>query len=255
MNWTHSSKGVALGVLLAITVVMAGTAAAISVTGSPPGESQVGEQVSMTITVDQPFADRPDQWTLGGETQLENASWTVTTLEQGRTIATNEYGGESFQQELDIASGTTEIEIDVEGTVPGIENYDYRNPEVEDFTVASVSSVVDGTDSVIESWSVHRYTEASQTAREAIDAAQEAVTDSGSSQAQDTLNTSISLYDQENFDESADLADQARNTAEESSDSGLPIVPIAIGVVAVVVLVGGGYYYWRSRQQPEYKLQ
>jgi hypothetical protein len=255
MNWTHSSRGLALAALLAIAVLTAGTATAISVSGSSPGASQVGEQVSMTITVEQPFADRPGQWTLGGDTELQNASWTVTTLEQGRTIATNQYGSNTFQQALDIENGATEIEITVEGTVPPLNSgeYNYREPGAENFTVATISSVVDDTNSELNSWSAHRYTDATRSAREAIDDAQAAVANSSSSEAGDTLNTSISLYDDGNFEQAENLADEARSTAEEAS-GGLPILPIAGGVVVILIIVVG-VYYWRSQQSSGHKLQ
>lgn len=254
MSWIHSSKGIALGVLLAVSLLSVGTAAAISVSAEEvPGETQVGEQVSMTITINEPFRDAPDEWTLGGETELNNASWTVTTLQQGRPIETDQYSGESFQQDLDIDSDTTEVELVVEGTVPELSNFSYEDRSVENYTVASVSRVVEGTNNELETWERHRFTEDSQSARQAIAQAERAVANSSSSDAQSQLNTSKEFYRLGEFNSAITNANDAEDTAEQAG-GGLPLIPI-IGAVVVLAAVVGGVFYYRSQQDTGHKLQ
>ncbi len=253
MSWTHSSEAVALGLLVTLSLVVAGTAAAVTISGESPDPTQVGEDVSMTITLEEPFADAPDQWTLRGETELADASWTVTTLEQGRTLQTNDYGSATFEQGLNIENGTTTIEITVEGSAPEMEGFDYDDPSVEQFTVASVGRATGGNVNVLQSWEVRRYTADSQEARQAISEAEGAVEGSGSDEAQNVLEDAKAFYANEEFERAISNAEQAQETAEQAS-GGLPLIPIAGGAAVLVLLVVGGLYY-RSQQQSDYKLQ
>jgi hypothetical protein len=250
MSWIHSSKGALVGVLLAVSLVTAGTAAALSVSADAPEEAQVGQQVSMSITIEEPFADAPDQWTLSGDTGLQDASWTVTTLEQGRTVATNDYGSATFEQDLNIDSGVTTVEIEVQGTAPEISQFDYDDMEVENVNVATIGRAGGGE---IQSWGVHRYTEGSREARQAISAAETAVAETNSQEARNLLSDAKAFYSNEDWQRAVSNAEQAQETAEQAS-GGLPLIPIAIGAVVVVALIGGGLYY-RRQQQSGYKLQ
>jgi len=253
MSWIHSSEGVALALLLVVSLAAAGTAAAVTISGESPDATEVGEDVSMTITIEEPFADAPDQWTLRGESELEEASWTVTTLEQGRTVATNDYGSQTFEQELDIENGTTTVEITVEGTVPGMETFNYDNVEAEQFAVASIGRTTGGNVNTLQSWEIRRFTADSNRARQAIAEAEQAVQGSDSQEARNLLNDAKAFYANEEFDRAVDNAQQAQERAERA-ESGLPLIPIAAAVVVLVVLVAGGLYY-RSQQQSDYKLQ
>ncbi len=253
MSWTHSSEAVALGLLLAVSLVTAGTVTAVTIAGEAPDATEVGEDVSMTITIEEPFADAPDQWTLRGDTELEGASWTVTTLEQGRTLETNEYGSSSFEQDLDIESGTTTIEITVEGAAPEMTEFNYDDVEAEQFTVASMGRATDGNVNVLQSWDIRRFTEDSEEARNAIAEAEEAVAGADSAEAAELLDDAKAFYANEEFDRAIDNAQQAQETAEQAS-GGLPLIPIAGGAVVLVVVIAGGLYY-RSQQQSDYKLQ
>ncbi len=253
MSWIHSSEAVALGILLAASLVAVGPAVAVTVSGDAPEPTEVGEDVSMTITLEEPFANAPDQWTLRGESELDDASWTVTTIEQGRTIATNEYGSATFEQDLDIENGATVVEITVEGSVPEMTEFNYDNVEAEQFTVASVGRATDGNVNTIQSWEVRRFTQESEEARQAIAEAEEAVAESDSEEAQNLLEDAKAFYANEEFERAIDNAEQAQETAEQANSS-LPLIPIAGAVVLLVVLVAGGLYY-RKQQQSGYKLQ
>ncbi len=251
MSWTHSSKAAILAALLAVSLVAVGTAGAISVSADAPEQTQVDESVTATVTIQDPFEEQPDQWTLQGTTALENASWTVTTLRQGSTVETNEYAGDNFTQNLDIESGVDEVEIQVSGTVPALSTFDYDEMSAENYTVASIARNVDGTANTIESFAAHRYTVAegdtpnSLEARQAIDAAIEA-----NGGTNDKINQAISSYNAGNFENAVSLANEAESSAGTSS-----LLMIGAGVVVLLALVGGGYYYWQSRQESSYKLQ
>lgn len=251
MSSTHSSRAAILAALLAISLVAVGTAAAIDIAGDPPGQTQEGETVSMTVTIQDPFAEQPDQWTLQGSSALENASWTVTTLQQGSTVETTEYAGSNFTQDLSIDSGVDEVEIQVSGAVPALNTFDYENKAAENYTVASVARNVDGTANVLKAFTAHRYTAApdgetsSLDARKAIDAAIEA-----NGGTNDKIKQAISSYNNGNFENAVSLANEAESGAGTSQ-----FLLIGAGVVVILALVGGGYYYWQSRQQSNYKLQ
>ncbi len=253
MSWIHSSEAVALGILLAASLVAVGPAVAITVSGDPPDATEVGEDVSMTITLEEPFADAPDQWTLRGESDLEDASWTVTTIEQGRTVDTNEYGSATFEQDLDIENGATVVEITVDGSAPEMTEFNFDNVAAEMFTVATVGRATDGSVNTIESWEVRRFTEDSNEARQAIAEADEAVAGTDSDEAQNLLSDAKAFYANEEFDRAIDNAEQAQETAESASSS-LPLIPIAGGAVVLIVVIAGVLYY-RRQQQSGYKLQ
>jgi hypothetical protein len=239
MSWIHSSEAV--------------PAVAITISGDPPDATEVGEDVSMTITLEEPFADAPGQWTLRGESDLADASWTVTTIEQGRTIDTNEYGSATFQQDLDIENGATVVEITVEGSAPEMTEFNFDNVEAETFTVASVGRATGGNVNTIESWDVRRFTADSNEARQAIADAEEVVAESNSEEARSLLSDAKAFYANEDFERAIDNAEQAQETAEQATSS-LPLIPIAGAVVVLIVVVAGALYY-RKQQQSGYKLQ
>jgi hypothetical protein len=250
MSWIHSSKGVVLGVLFAVSLATVGTAAAVSISGSPPGASAVGEEVSMNVTIAEPFQDAPEQWTLRGDTGLDNASWTVTTLQQGRTVATNEYGGGSFQQDLSIDSGTTEVEITVVGEVPNLTEFDYDDRAVENYTAVEISRVVEGNANSLQSWEVHRYTDQSRQARQAIAEGEAALANSSSSDAQNALENAKINYGNEEWESAIENAEDAQDKAS----GGLPLIPI-LGVVVLIAVAVGAVFYLRSQEDSGHKLQ
>ncbi|WP_340097788.1 hypothetical protein [Salinibaculum salinum] len=259
MSWTHSSRAVALGVLLAISLMAVGTAAAITTTGDAPEPANVNDSVTMNATIEDPFENQPDQWTLRGTTELENASWTIEVYEQGQLVSQSG-SQESIEQALDRSGDTTpdRIEISVSGSVPPLEEFDYQDRSVENYSVMSLSNADTGDE--FESWSAHRYTDGSNEARSEIDDAQAAIdeVDDPSDDLQNELDQAISAYNNGNFENAISLAQDAQATAEEEQqeqESGLPLPLIAGGAVVLLLIIGGALYYRQSQQQDNYKLQ
>jgi hypothetical protein len=251
MSWIHSSRGAILGVLLACSLVAVGTAAAVSVSGGAPAPAENGTEVSMTVTVEDPFASAPDQWTLRGETQLQDATWNVEVLNQGRLVTRTDTAGSNFSQPLDFEEGATTVNVTLTGTVPALNTFDYENRSAENYTVMHLTQ--SNGNAIDQTWRSHRFTAASQDARQAIDAAADAVEEAGGT-GDDDLQQAINAYDAGNFDNAESLADDAQTAAEESQ-GGLPIVLIGGVVVVLLLVAGGGYYYYQSQQGGDYKLQ
>lgn len=256
MSWTHSSRGAILGVLLAISLMAVGTAAALSTGGTAPAPAENGTEVSMSATVQDPFADAPDQWTLRGDTELESATWVVEAYDQrGNIVASENVEASNVTQDLDFDNGATRVNVTVTGTVPTLTTFDYEDRSAENYTVMRLTQA-DGS-ALDESWESHRYTNGSQVARGAIDDAAAAVEEASGSAGQDDLDRAISAYNNDNFENAISLAEDAQSTAEEntSEDGGLPIALIAGAIVVLLVVVGGGAYYWQSQQQETSRLQ
>jgi len=261
MSWIRSSKGTALVVLLVLSLAAAGTAAGLSVTEqSVPDEAEAGQQIEASVVIEDPFVDTTNEWTLEGNTELvdDSATWTVTINDQGEEIDETVYEGQNFSQLLNSANGGDEVVIEVSGEAPSPEGaYSYDPPQ--SFTIYDLNRVTGNsqTDIPNATQTVHHYTNDSRTARQAIDAAAEAVNESGSSGARSTLNNSISSFDNGNFGNAEDIAQDAQSEAESAEQSQETQQTILYAAVAVVILllVGGSVYYWRSQQDDYGKLQ
>jgi hypothetical protein len=259
MSWTRSSERVALVVLLAVSLAAVGPAAALSVSSSgAPADAAVGEQVSVTVTLEDPFVDMPDTWALQGETALTNVSWTVTVLQQGDQVDNGQQvsGEQAFEQELNADNGGDTVEVELTGTVPAVENYTYDPRQT--FTLYDLDQVTGSNAEDLDNASVHHYTEDSDAARTAIDDAQAAIDDAGGDQqAEEQLNRAISAYDSGNFGNAQDLAEDAQSQAEQAQQSQqtMQLAMYGVGALVVLALIGGGIYYWRSQQDETSKLQ
>jgi hypothetical protein len=256
MSWIRSSKGATLVVLLTLSLAVAGPAAALSVsTDGVPAASQVGDSVELTVTVEDPFVDAPDQWTLQGSTELANASWRVTVFQQGETIENgdNTYSGSSFEQPLNASRSGDTVRIEIAGDTPSIREFTYQSNEtfaLYDLNRGSGNTTID-----INATSVYHYTNESRSAREAIMEAEQVINEtSGTDQAREDLDNAISFYNSERFGRASDLAQSAQENAQSAQQSSQLLLYGGVGVV-VVLLVGGGLYYWRSNQGPDTKLQ
>ena len=256
MSWIRSSKGATLVALLALLLAAAGPAGALTVTEETDfTESRVGTTVSTTVVIDDPFTEN-EEWTLRGTTELENVSWTVEVLDQGNQLNSTIYGDQTFEQRLALDNGGDEVRIELTGTTPAIENYTYDPPQA--YTLWELVSITGSSESTLNATQVHHYTNDSREARLAIDNATMAINESGGNpEAQDTLNSSVSSYDNGNFGNAIDLASDAESQAEqvEQSQQQTQTLLYAGAGLVVLVLVGGGIYYWRSNQGPDTKLQ
>ncbi|MDG5777361.1 hypothetical protein VB773_02985 [Haloarculaceae archaeon H-GB2-1] len=256
MSWIRSSRATTLVVLLAVAFAAVGTAAAISVDAeSMPDESQVGDDVTAELVVSDPFTDT-DEWTLHGETALDDVSWTITVLDQGEEVSETNYGEQSFNQTLSRSGGGDEVVIELKGTAPEVDNYSYDPAQT--YTLATLAKIQGSNTEELETWNVHYYTEESRESRQAIDSAGAAIEAAGGNQeAEQLYQNAISAYEGENFGNAKDLANQAESKAQnaQQSQQTTQYLLIGVGVLVVLALIGGGIYYWKSQQGPSQKLR
>jgi hypothetical protein len=257
MSWIRSSKGTTLVALLALLLAVAGPAGALTLTDETDfTESRVGETVETSVVIEDPFTDQPDEWTLRGTTELTNVSWVVTVRQQGNQVNQSQYSDQTFEEPLALANNGDEVEISLTGDTPAVENYTYDPPQ--SYVLWEMVAITGNSESTLNTTTVHHYTNESDEARNAIDDAVAAINESGgNAEAQDTLNSSISSYDNGNFQNARDLASDAQNQAESAQQSQQQTQTLIYAAVALVVLalVGGAVYYWRSNQGPDSKLQ
>jgi hypothetical protein len=261
MNSNRCSKlaGLLLATLLVVSAVAPAAAMTVSADGAP-SEVQVGEDVETTFTVEKPFSEY-QQWTLNGRTELSDVTWTVKLYDQaGDKIDQQSYDGESFNHSLQ-ESDAFEVEVVVEGTVPEVENFTYDPAQSR--LLAELNQVREGgSSSTIDTWEFRPYTEESQQARDAIGSAEQAIADAeGSgvsvSEAESSLESAVSAYDHENFDNAVKLAEEAEGSAEsaqQSSQQTQMLLYGGVGLVALVLVVGGVLWY-RSQQDDYDKLR
>jgi len=256
MNLTRCSKTAAALLCVALLLAASGTAAALSISSDGvPGQTQVGEEVSVTYTIDDPFTDTANQWTLQADTQLENVRWTVTVLRAGTPVQDGEttYGQQSFEQTLNVDNNGDEVQIELVGDAPAVENYTYEPRQT--FIVAGLDQRTGNNTEELVNDTAHHYTSDSQAARQAIDDAQSAIdTAGGHQEAQSTLDDAIAFYNSGNFEQAQDTANRAQNTAQSAQQSAQTTQTIlyAVGGLVVLLLIGGGIYYWQSQQGDDY---
>lgn len=247
----NSSRSSSLVALLLVLVFAVGTVGAVSVTqANPPSDAAVGSEVTATFVLNDLYADY-DAWTLQGQTELTNVTWTVETFNQaGDKQADASYDGQSFGQAIDIQDGTAEVHVSVSGTVPPITNYTYQ--PAEQFTFAKfVEAREGGTSTSLQTYETHPYTDQSRQARQAIASAQQAIDDAGgNANAERTLNSAISAYENANFANAVDLANQAQDSASkvQSSHQRTQLILYVIGAIVLVGLLVGVVIYWRGNR-------
>lgn len=251
MNSSLSSKVILS--LLAAVVLVAGAAGAVSVSEvDVPREAPVNENIDATINFDTLYQDPSvEVWTLHGETELEDAAWTITLSDQaGNQVAQESYEGSEFAHQIDIETDAAEVEVRLAGNVPAVENYSYE-PEQRFLVAGFRQAQQGGVESEIETFEAHHYTERSAQARQAIQDAEAAIEDVGGNQeAQQILNNAISAYEAENFGNAIDLANQAQNTAESAgkSEERTRLLLMAGGAIIVIAIILGAVYWYRKRQ-------
>lgn len=251
------SSSLVLACLVLLSAV-AVPAAAVSVASSDvPKEAEVGTQVSGTVTLDELYRNPSlESWTLTGQTNLTDVTWTVTTYDQtGSKRNQRSFDGQNMAADVAADDGVSEVTVKVTGTVPEVTNFSY-NPE-QRFLLMSLTQTRDGgSNTAIKSWHTHHFTEESKPAREAIDSASAVVTDANSQQAEKTLRNAKSAYANANFELATELATQAGSEARsaQQSDQTMRFALYGVGGLLVVGLLAGGFLWFRSQQDTYDKL-
>jgi hypothetical protein len=257
MNSTRCSRTAALlAVTLALVAAAAAPAAAVSVSADGvPASAEVDSKVTATFTVTDLYTDY-DQWTLHGETNLTQVTWTVTTYDQtGAKINQESFAGGSFNYTVAAADDVNKVEVEVTGTVPEVANWTYQ--PAESVLVASLDQTREGgTATSLDTYTTRPYTTASQSARDAIASAETAIDDAAdagadTTEAEELLGSAISAYDAGNFDNAERLAGQAEekaNAAASSKQQTSMLLLVGGGLVVLALLVAAIWYYLDSRE-------
>lgn len=258
-SWSRFSK-LAVVCLLALSVASV-PAAGVSVGDSTvTSDAAVGEQITATVTLTELYQNpQLESWTLEGETELTDVTWTVEYYDQtGARVSQQSFDGQSFSgAEIAAADGTSEVQVRITGTVPEVEEYSYD--PAQSFTVLDLTQAREGGSSNdIDSWSATHYTEESREARNAIDDATAATEGVDSQEADRLRENAIEAYNGngDEFSLAIDLASQAQEQAEQTQQSN-QLTRLALygaGGLVVIGLLVGGFLYWRSQQSGPDKL-
>jgi len=245
MSWSRCSS-VVLAALVLVLVASAPVAAVSVSAENVPGDSgaEVDEEVTATYTLEELY-DEYDEWTLVGETELTETTWTVSLYDQTDSrIERNTYNNQSFEQAVSADEDVNYIEVEVTGTVPEVREFTYEAPQTFEF--ATLTQTQDGGASAeLRSDDVWHYTQDSKEARAAIDSAAAAVEGSGSSEAKSDLDAAISSFENGNFENAQNLAQSAEDAANDAQQSEQRNRMILYAVAALVaLLVVGGVVYW-----------
>jgi hypothetical protein len=271
MSSSRYSRWAILAAVAILAFAAVGTAVAVQVSEEDvPEDGQVGEDYTASVTLGELYQN-PDytSWTLRGETELNNVTWTVTTTDTdtGNQIDSQSFDGQSFNySNIDAeANDANQVTVEVTGTVPSVENYTY--PDEETFVVADLTQVREGgTSNEIATREAHHFTSDSQAARQAISEAEQAIEAADSagadtSTAESSLESAISVYQSgSSFGEAQNLAERAQeeaNTAQSNAESteqrNQLLLYAGVGVV-VIALIGGGVYWYRQQQDDYSRL-
>ena len=250
-----SSAFLALLALLVLTAA-ATPAAAVSVGDeNVPEATTAGAKVEATVTLDELYKNPSlERWTLTGETELTDVTWTVTYYDQtGSKVNQKSYDGQSFEgEEIAASDGVSEVEVRVTGTAPEVEEYTYDPAPT--FAVINLTQAREGGSSNdLGSWTARHYTDESDAARDAIEAAEAAIAGAGDAdtgEAEATLANAVDAYEGGEFELATTLANEAASTAAKAEQSKQTVQYAMYGVGGLVVLgiVGGGIVWWRSQQ-------
>lgn len=271
MNSIHSSRSAAVLAALLVVAALAVPVMAVTVDDEEvPEEAEVNSRVTATYVLTDLYQD-PDfeRWTLVGQTELDNATWTVSLRDQtGSQIDQVQIEDQEMTvEDISADRNVAEVEVRVTGNVPEIGDGNYTYPERNEFRIARMDVFVGGGDSGdVGEWTVVRYTEESREARSQLDDARQAIEDAEAADlevggAREDYRNAQRAFRNGNFELATDLATQAEEKAtsaqEEAQSQGqlLQIGLIAVAVVAVLALLGGGFYVYRQRQQRDTRIR
>jgi len=266
MSSSRSSRLVALVLATALLVgAVAGTATAIDVPETDvPEEAQAGQTITVSFTLTQLYQNPTyTEWSLAGETELENATWTIEYYDatDSRFNVTQADGSNVTVGPFQANSKVNKVVVKVTGTVPTPANFTY--PEEERFLLAALNQQRGGgTSNQIGTWDAHHFTQGSQEARTALENAESAIQsakEAGGSvgNAEDKVATATDFYELGQFDKAVtnaqDAADQAKS-AEQSAKSTQQRNTLLMygGAGLLVVLVIVGVVYWYRQQGDDY---
>lgn len=258
MSLSRCSSAVVVA-LVVLSVAVGAVAAVETTSDGVPQESEVGNEVTATYTFTELYTEY-ESWTLSGETNLTSVTWTVTKYNQaGNQIAQQSYDGREFDAQIDIDSGSEEtnrVTVEIQGVTPEVDTFQFDPAQT--YTLSRFQLVRSGgTSQSLSSTSVHHFTTDSKDAREAIEAAQATIDETGgSSEAAATLDDAIEAYNGEEFGSAVTFANNAQQQAEQdqSTETRNRLILYAIGGLVVVGLLVGGVFYWRSQQDSYDKL-
>lgn len=243
-----------LPIVLVTFVLAAGVAGAVTISEQDaPSSALAGSQVTSTFVFTDLYQNPSyESWTLKGETELENVTWTVQLLNQAGSVQGQQsYDGATFQERISLENDVAEVNIQITGTAPTVENYTYSPPPT--FTFAAFNLAREGGSSApIQEFETRHFTQESQEARDAIDEAQTAIDEvGGHEEAQGILNNAVSAYEAGNFENAVDLANEAKNRATSAQQQSQLVRFALLGVIGVIVLVAiaGGIWWYRQRQR------
>ncbi|MEZ3144061.1 hypothetical protein [Halobaculum sp. MBLA0143] len=259
-SWNHSSRlTAALAVCLLVAAAVAPAAAVSVAETDAPDSAAVGEEVSLTITLSQLYQEPSlEEWELAGETALETPTWTVVYYDQtGSKVGQESFGGQTFDDASVVADDDiSEIEVQLTGVVPEVSEYTY-DPQ-QTFTAATLRQVPPGGGSnQLATVEPAYFTDASDSARDALDAAATEVEAAGSPQAaSDKFDQAVQAYESGEFELATTLANEAESQAEQvqSNQNRNQLLLMGAGALLVVGGAVGGFFYWRSQQDSTDRL-
>jgi len=256
MTKTNSSRfsKLLLGLLLVATVVAVPAGAVAPGNADAPTEGEVGTKTSATVTLTELYQNpQLEQWTLAGQTDLTNVTWTVTYYDQtGAKVDQSSYDGQNFTgASVSADDGISEVDVKVEGTVPSVESYSYD--PAHSFTVLSLAQTREGgTTNSIDSWTARHYTAESQSARDALDAARSDIDAAGNPDDAETKFTqAVDAYESAEFGLASELANEAESQAEsvQQNQQRNQMLLYAGGGLVVLLAIAGGFFWYRSQQE------
>ena len=120
MAQMNSSPSSSLLLVLVCAVLAAGVVGAVDVDADTvPGSAEVGTDVSAEVALVELY-DEADQWTLAGESELRNVTWTVVGFNAAdREVQSfrTSYAGEGFEHPVSLDSEVVRLRVELTGTV------------------------------------------------------------------------------------------------------------------------------------------
>lgn len=223
MSWSHSSKIGLLAVSVVLLIAAVGVASAVSVTTEQaPEEAEVGEDVTVNVELQDVFEEE-SSWEINGQTELQDAEWTIELYHDGERVDTRESSGEQ-PEPVYLEDGITETDravVTVEGSAPELSNASYDDPAT--FLGGEVAQVPsEGDSEVLSQQRVRLYSEDSRDARSSLEGANETIESAaaggaGVSSAESTFQDAVAAYDDGEFADAISLAEDAESQAQDGS--------------------------------------